>query len=95
MNLQHQTDAELAARFWTRLHAAYEAGDKWRWHYMIWKLWSWIQAGELTSDQVRVSFNSYHGTSYATGSQWNTFVTTRLVPIKDRYLSFIAESELA
>ena len=94
MNLQHQTDAELAARFWARLHDAYEAGDKWRWHYMIWKLWSWIQAGELTSDQVRQSFNAYHGTSY-NASQWSTFVTTRLVPIKDRYLAFIAESELA
>ena len=48
----------------------------------------------MTSDQVRVSFNTYHGTSY-NASQWSTFVTTRLVPIKDRYLAFIAESELA
>ena len=94
MNLQHQTDAELAVRFWQRLRDAYRAGDKLRYHYMVWRIWRWVQDGDLTSDQVRVSFNAFFGTNYASGSEWNTFVTTRMVPIKDRYLSFIAESEL-
>ena len=92
--LNHQTAAEFAARFWQRLRDAYRRGDKLRYHYMVWRIWAWIQSGDLTSDQVRLSFNSFFGTSY-NPSQWNNFVTNRFVPIKDWYLAMLAETELA
>ena len=93
--LNHQNAAQFAERFWTRLRDAYRRGDKLRYHYMVWRIWAWIQSGDLTSEQVRVSFNSFFGTSYNAGSQWNNFVTTRFVPIKDRYLALLDETELA
>ena len=92
--LNHQTAAQFAERFWTRLRDAYRRGDKLRYHYMVWRIWKWIQDGDLTSDQVRLSFNSFFGTSY-NPSQWSNFVTNRFVPIKDRYLAMLAETELA
>ena len=93
--LNHQTPAEFAARFWTRLRDAYRAGNKLRYHYMIWRIWRWVQDGELTNEQVRVSFNNFFGTNYAAGAEWNNFVQSRFVPIKDRYLALLAETELA
>ena len=51
------------------------------------------QAGDLTNDQVRLSFNTAYGRSL-TLTQWNSFVTTKLVPIKDRYLAMLAEGDL-
>jgi len=95
ITLNHQTAAEFAARFWTRLRTAYRNGDKLRYHYMVWRIWKWVQDGDLTNEQVRLSFNDFFGTNYASGSQWNNFVTTRFVPIKDRYLAMLAETELA
>lgn len=91
--LNHQTAAEFAARFWKNLRAAYDRGDKLTYHRLIWWVWSRIQAGDLTSDQVRVSFNTAYGRSLNT-AQWNNLVTTRFVPIKDRYLAFLAETDL-
>jgi hypothetical protein len=91
LNLQHQTAAQFAARFWRNLAAAYQAGDKLKYHFMVWWVWTRIQAGDLTSDQVRLSYNSYFSKSLNT-TQWNNLVTTRFVPIKDRYLAFLAES---
>ena len=91
LTLNHQTAAQFAARFWRNLEAAYRADDKLRYHLMVWWLWSRIQAGDLTSDQVRLSYNAHFGKSLNV-SQWNTLVTTRFVPIKDRYLAFIAET---
>ena len=91
LNLQHQTASEFAARFWTALAKAYYGGDKFRYHFLVWWIWARIQAGDLTSDQVRLSYNSFFGKSLNT-TQWNNLVTTRFVPIKDRYLAFIAET---
>jgi hypothetical protein len=93
LDLKHQTAAQFAARFWSRLRAAYQAGDKLTYHRMVWWIWACVQDGSLTSDQVRLSFNNAYGRSLNT-TQWNTFVTSKLVPIKDRYLAFLAESDL-
>ncbi len=91
--LQHQTAAQFAARFWQKLRKAYQSGDKLTYHRMVWWVWSKVQSGDLTNDQVRVSYNNAYGKSLNT-SQWNSFVTIRLVPIKDRYLTFLAEGDL-
>ena len=93
LDLKHQTAAEFAARFWAKLKAAYQAGDKLTYHRMIWWIWSKVQSGDLTNDQVRQSFNAAYGRSL-TLAQWNSFVTSRLVPIKDRYLARLNEAEL-
>ena len=93
LNLQHQTAAEFAARFWRKVQDTYEAGDKLTYHRLIWWIWSRIQDGDLTSDQVRLSFNAAYDRSL-NPSQWNALVTTRFIPIKDRYLAFLAESDL-
>lgn len=91
--LQHQTAAEFAARFWSRLKAAYLANNKQVYHYLVWWVWNQIQLGNLTSDQVRLSFNVAYGRSL-TVAQWNTLVTTRFIPIKDRWLAMLAEADL-
>ena len=91
LNLQHQTAAEFAARFWQKVRAAYAAGDKLTYHRLIWWVWTKIQAGDLTSDQVRLSYNAAFGKSLNV-SQWNTLVTNRFVPIKDRWVAFQAET---
>jgi hypothetical protein len=93
IDLKHQTASEFAARFWAKLKAAYQAGDKLTYHRMIFWIWSKVQSGDLTNDQVRLSFNAAYGRSLNT-TQWNTLVTTRLVPIKDRYLAWLAEGDL-
>lgn len=93
LNLQHQTPAEFAARFWRKVQAAYQAGDKLTYHRLIWWVWSRVQAGDLTNDQVRQSFNAAFGRNLNT-TQWNNLVTTRFIPIKDRYLALFAEADL-
>lgn len=97
--LQHQTAAQFAARFWVRVtaaEAAARAGSREaaaRRDYLVWRIWRWIQDGDLTSDQVRLSFNAHFGRSLNT-TQWNSFVTTRLIPMKDRHLALLAEAAL-
>ena len=93
LDLKHQTAAELAARFWAKLKAAYQSNDRLTYHRMIWWIWARVQDGSLTNDQVRQSFNTAYGRSL-TLAQWNSFVSSRLVPIKDRYLAFLAEGDL-
>ena len=92
LNLQHQTTAQFAARFWLRVAIAYQL-DRPEFERLIWWIWSKVQSGDLTNDQVRLSFNAHFGRSL-TLAQWNSFVTTRLVPIKDRYLARLAEAAL-
>lgn len=93
LDLKHQTAAEFAARFWTKVKDAYQRGDKVELARLITWVWQRVQAGDLTNDAVRVSFNAAYGRSL-TLAQWNTFVTSRLVPIKDRYLAMQAETDL-
>ncbi len=95
---QHQTAAQFAARFWTRVaeaHALAKTGDKAAAalrDYLVWRVWRWIQDGDLTNDQVRQSFNAFFGRSL-TLAQWNSYVTSRLVPMKDRHLAALAEAD--
>jgi hypothetical protein len=93
LNLQHQTGAEFAARFWARVQQTYAQGDKLGYARCIWWIWTRIQAGDLTSDQVRVSYNANYGKSL-NNAQWNNLVTNTLVPIKDRYLAIINQVEV-
>lgn len=88
--LQHQTAAEFALRFWRKTREAYDAGDLYVYHRNIWWLWTKIQDGDVTSDQARTAYNTAFGKSLNV-SQWNTLVTSRFVPIKDRYLTWIGE----
>lgn len=93
LNLRHQTAAQFAARFWARLDTAYKTDDRLTYHRLVWWVWSRVQAGDLTNDQVRTSFNAYFGRSLSV-AQWNNLVTTRFVPMKDRYLALQSEGTL-
>jgi hypothetical protein len=93
LQLRHQTKAEFAARFWKRLQDAYRSGDQLTYHRLVWWVWTRIQAGDLTSNEVRLSFNAAYGRNL-NNTQWTALVTTRFVPIKDRYLALLAEGDL-
>ena len=75
------------------MRSAYASGNKLEFARLVWWAWSRIQAGDLTSDQVRLSFNAAYGRSLNT-AQWNSFVTSTLVPIKDRYLAIRDQVDL-
>ncbi len=93
LNLKHQTPAQFAARFWTRLRELYQSGNKQEFARRIWWLYQRIQAGDFTSNEVRLSFNAAYNRSLTAG-QWSTLVTTRLLPIKDRYQAMLDEANL-
>lgn len=93
LNLKHQTAAQFAARFWGRVREAKNSGDQVEFARLITWIWQKVQDGDLTSNDVRLSFNAAYGRNL-TVAQWNSFVTTRLVPIKDRYLAMRAEADL-
>jgi hypothetical protein len=93
LNLVHQTAAQFAARFWAKLRKAYASGDKLTYGFMIWWLYGRVQAGDLTTADVRVSFNAAYGRSL-TLAQWNTFVTGTLKPIRDRYQAMLDQVDL-
>lgn len=92
LNLQHQTPEQFAARFWRMASEAYRAGDKLKYCKLIWWIWTRIQAGDITSNQVRLAYNSYFGKSLD-ATQWNTLVTSKFIPLKDQYLALIATEE--
>ena len=91
--LQHQTAAQFADRFWGRLQSVYSSGNKIEFARMIWWLYNRVQAGDFTSNEVRLSFNAAYGRSL-NSAQWTTFTTTRLLPIRDRYQATIDEADL-
>lgn len=93
LTFKHQTAAQFAARFWVRLRKAYQAGDKIVYGRMIWWLYSKVQAGDLTTNDVRLSFNAAYGKSL-TLAQWNTFVTNTLKPIRDSYQALLDAGDL-
>jgi hypothetical protein len=92
LNLQHQTAAEFAVRFWRRVQVAQQE-DK----ILFGKLCAWlmekIAVGDITDAQARVSFNSVFGRNLTAG-QWTTLKTSRLQPAADRYTAMQAEGEL-
>jgi hypothetical protein len=91
--LAHQTKEEFAARYWQELLAAYQEVDKVRVGYLIWWVYNRFSDGGFTSNQLRLSFNTAYERSL-TGAQWNTLVTDRLIPIRDRYQAMLDEAEL-
>lgn len=91
INLVYQTPAEFSQRYWRVVEIAFTTADKFRYHQGIWWLWSRIQDGDLTNDNARVAYNTYFGKAL-TLVQWNTLVTNRFVPIKDRYIGMINET---
>lgn len=92
INLHHQTVVQFATRFWAKAKTAY-LSDRPEFERLVWWIWARIQDGSFTNDQVRQSFNAAFGRSL-TLAQWNSYVTSRLIPIKDRYLARIGEGEL-
>ena len=91
LSLQHQTAEEFALRFWNSTRAAFDAGDRQTFHRNIWWLWDKIQAGDITSTQARVSYNTAFGTSL-TATQWTNTIVPKLTAIKDRWAAYLAES---
>lgn len=93
INLQHQTEAQFAARFWAKVRAAHAAGDKVTLARLIWWLYGRVQSGDLTSNQVRLSFNAAYSRNLNT-TQWNNFITGTLQPIRDRYQAILDQGDL-
>lgn len=91
--LNYQTAAQFADKFWLRVRKTYQRGDKQEFARLIWWVWNHVQLGDLTTDQVRSSYNAAYGKSLNT-SQWNNFVTNTLVPIKDRYLAMLNQGDI-
>ncbi len=93
LNLQHQTAAEFAARFWTALRSAYKAGDKLRFCRLLYWLERRLIAGDITDAGARTTYNNVFGKALTAG-QWTTLRAGRIKPSHDRYAAILAESEL-
>jgi len=105
ISLNHQTEAEFAARFWAKVREVrqqFEAaapgsrekrlyGEKFG--YLIWWLHGKVTSGDITSNAARLSFNAAYGRSLTAG-QWNTFVTDTLMPIRDRYQAMLDQGDI-
>lgn len=91
--LRRQTAAQFAARFWTRLQAAFDAGDKVEMARLVWWVYQRIQAGHLTSAEVRLSYNAFYSKNL-NATQWTTLATTRFLPLRDRYQSILDEGPI-
>ena len=93
LSLTYQSEAQFADRFWSRLRDAYRSGDKFAFSRLIWWLYGKVQSGDLTSNQVRLSFNAAYGRSL-NSTQWNSFVSGTLAPIRDRYQAILDQADL-
>lgn len=91
--LNHQTAAEFAARFWSSVLEAQRSADKVRLHRLVWWLLQRIAAGDITDAGARTTFNTAFNRAL-TAAQWNTFKSSRLQPIADRYAATLAEADL-
>lgn len=98
LTLNYQTKAEFAARFWQHveeLHRRAKNNDTVaavQRDRLVWWVWQRIQDGDFTSAQVRDSFNTHFGRNLD-ATQWNAYVTNKLVPMKDRYLASTVEGD--
>lgn len=90
--LNHQTPAEFAERFWNKLLSA-QRFDKFVFSKLCYWLIERINAGDITDNQARNSFNNVFGRNL-TIIQWTTFKTNRLIPAHDRYAAMINEADL-
>lgn len=93
LDLQHQTAAQFAARFWARVQAARQAGDQVRFSRLMWWLTQRLVAGDITDAQARNSFNSAFDRTL-TAAQWTTLRANRITPAHDRYAAMLAEGDL-
>jgi hypothetical protein len=93
LNLQHQTAAEFAARFWKEVRAAYQTNNKVRFCRLLYWLERKLVAGDITDTGARTTYNDAFGKAL-NASQWTTLRTTRIKPAHDRYAAMLAEGEL-
>ena len=93
LNLQHQTAAEFAARFWRAVRAAYASGDKIPFCRLLYWLERRLVAGDITDTGARTTYNDAFGKALTAG-QWTTLRTNRIKPAHDRYAAMLAEGEL-
>ena len=91
--LNHLTKEQFAALFWETLKQTYLDGDRREYHFMIWWLYDRVSAGDFTSNEVRLTFNDAYGRSL-NPSQWTSFTSARLAPIRDRYQAMLDEADL-
>lgn len=93
LNLQHQTAAEFAARFWAAVQKAYQDGDKSQYGRLLYWLERKLVAGDITDTQARNSFNvAFSRTLNA--AQWTTLRTSRIKIAHDRYAAMLSEGAL-
>ena len=92
LNLQHQTAAEFANRFWAAVQAA-RGRDQIEYGRLLWWLTRKLVAGDLTDTQARNSFNTAFNRSLTAG-QWTTLRGSRITPAHDRYAAMLAEGDL-
>lgn len=93
LNLQHQTAAEFAARFWGRVLEARRSGNQIEYCRLMHWLTLKLVAIDITDAQARSSFNTAFGRSL-TAIQWTTLRTTRITPAHDRYAAMLVEGDL-
>ncbi len=93
LNLKEQTPAQFSTRFWRRVQAAQDSGNKVEVSRLIWWLYNRIQTGDITSLQARTSYNTHFGRAL-TSTQWNTLMTTRFATMRDRYQALIDEVDV-
>lgn len=91
--LSHQTALQFADRFWSALRSAYQTDNKLVFARMVWWLYNRVQAGDFTSNQVRLSFNAAYSRSLDS-AQWTSFVQNTLLPIRDRYQAILDQVDL-
>lgn len=92
LNLRHQTAVQFAARFWARVRDA-QHSNKMEFHRLMWKLWGWVQAGDITATQARNSYNTAFNKAL-NATQWTTLWSARVIPAKDRYLAVTSEGAI-
>ena len=93
LSLSHQTAAEFAARFWTRVRLAKQAGNQVEYCRLLHWLTEKLIAGDITDAQARNSFNAAFGRSLTAG-QWATLRSSRITPAHDRYAAMLIEGDL-
>lgn len=93
LNLQHQTAAEFAARFWSRVRVAKRDGRMVDYARLLYWLERRLVAGDITDAQARNSFNAAFGRAL-NAAQWTTLRTTRIKAAHDRYAAMLAEGDL-
>jgi hypothetical protein len=93
LNLQHQTAAEFAARFWARVLQARASREQVTYCKLLWWLTRKLVAGDITDAQARNSFNTAYGRAL-NATQWTNLRSARITPAHDRYEAMLNEGDL-